>query len=246
MSEETPEVLYPRAVAGDRASRDTLILSHPAWVFRQYMSGDKQIVELLRSFFEPAAKLHIDTKLARNRSLQRRFETLDVLQDAYSSLLNRFKDPTASAMQRYKEEFDATETKKVDTFAELKAWFFRVVDNKYVDLVRFHTNEGRDPNKEVRLRDSGTASSAPGIVLQADQSTVSSIINREERNERLRREIDRLPEELRQVANLRFIDDIAVSKISDLLKIDNFSRVNSMVKKAKEILQKNLGQDFLN
>jgi DNA-directed RNA polymerase specialized sigma24 family protein len=72
------------------------------------------------------------------------------------------------------------------------------------------------------------------------------IINREERNERLRREIDRLPQELRQVANLRFIDDIAVSKISDLLKIDNFSRVSSMVKKAKEILQKNLGQDFLN
>ena len=242
LAQENPDELFCRAVAGDSQARDQLMNSFPGYVYRKYTAGDKDAVTLLWKHFEPEAK-----RLAKARTsnkLQARFDASEILSDVSLSLLKRRADPTQSELgpQNEEEELDKPKHKPIETYAQLRAWYLRIVENRLIDRIRKETNKGNDPEHEER-RGFGCSSSMQGFEPPADGSTVSQRAIRKEETARAQQAIENLPEgeeKIRSIYRLKQ-EGLTYSQIADQLGIGMISAVESSYKKAKKMIEATLG-----
>lgn len=223
MTNENPEVLFGRALVGDKEACDALMTEHPGYVFGKYKTGDKEIVDLLLRHFGPAAKKSVQRKISTN--LQSRIDASGVLQEVSCCLLKPFQG-----------QWD------VESYAQLRGWFLSVVKCRTTDLVRKENAQKNNPNKENHPEYFQDGSSFKGIVIPDDSSTVSTKLIRGETIKKVRNAIESLPEEFKEIARMRFLEQRTQTEIANT--VGSLSVVQRALRKSKEILRSRLRFDF--
>lgn len=223
MTNENPEVLFGRALVGDKEACDALMTEHPGYVFGKYKTGDKDIVDLLMRHFGPAAKKSVQGKISTN--LQSRIDASGVLQEVSYSLLK----PSQA-------QWD------VESYSQLRGWFVSIVNHRTTDAVRKEIAQKNNPAKEIDPGWYQDGCSVEEFVIPDDGSTVSTKMSREETIKKVRDEIERLPEEFKGIARMRFLEQRTQTEIANT--VGSLSVVQRALRKSKEILRSRLRSDF--
>ncbi|MDX2039315.1 MAG: sigma-70 family RNA polymerase sigma factor [Isosphaeraceae bacterium] len=102
---------------------------------------------------------------------------------------------------------------------ELLAWLRGILLNKASELHRHYQGSAkRRLGREVRIDSGGPeADSSPGISPADDAPSPSTLIHRDEEAERVRRAMDRIPEQYRQVLIWREWDEVPFKEIGERL-----------------------------
>ena len=106
-----------------------------------------------------------------------------------------------------------------------RAWFFRVLRNKCIDLLR--SRRGRTP---------APLQSEPADRGSNDPADAAS---RREQVDRLRAELDRLPDEMREIILLRDYHDLPYAEIAEVLAIPQ-GTVMSRLHRARSALRERM------
>jgi len=104
------------------------------------------------------------------------------------------------------------------TEVELLAWLRRLLKHNIGDFTRRYRATGkREASREISLQ-ADTPSAASGPPLAADTPTPSQHLMARERIEQLQDALGRLPEEYRQVINLRYQEERSFEEIGRLME----------------------------
>ncbi len=125
-------------------------------------------------------------------------------------------------------------------------WLCQLADRRIVDAWRHHFGaQKRAANREVGLEAGGTADDdRRGLVdlLSASMTTPSQAMARDQRADRLREALDRLPDEAREAIRLRYLEGLPSKEIAQRLgKTDGATRV--LLTRTLNKLQQLLGED---
>jgi RNA polymerase sigma-70 factor (ECF subfamily) len=122
---------------------------------------------------------------------------------------------------------------------ELRAWLRRLLLNNLANFARrYRDTDKRDVGREVPLQP-GSASGPPGDALPADVPSPSAEAVEHEQAAALRRALERLPEDYRQVLRWRYEEQRSFGEIAALLqKTPNAAR--KLWARALERLQKEM------
>lgn len=105
--------------------------------------------------------------------------------------------------------------KSMDTFhgeseAELNAWLFQIVRNRFANYIRDRKTQKRGGVEEP-IEDSGE-------IPDPEERPLDALVRRQ-RRERLRRALPSLPEQMRKCCILRYVDGLKYKEIADELGI---------------------------
>ena len=114
---------------------------------------------------------------------------------------------------------------RIDPNRDLKPWFYRVLRNRCIDMMR-----------SGRLRRSATLEREPSDAASSDPSQDAS---RAEELARLRRELDRLPEEMQEIIMLRDYNDLSYAEIAEVLEVPK-GTVMSRLHRARSALRERM------
>jgi RNA polymerase sigma-70 factor (ECF subfamily) len=102
-----------------------------------------------------------------------------------------------------------------DSEAELRAWLRQLLLHNLGDFSRRYQGTGkRDLAREVPLQPGSTAD---GPQVAADSATPSQVLGQAEMAEALRRALERLPEDYRQVLTWRYQEELSFEEIGQRL-----------------------------
>lgn len=114
---------------------------------------------------------------------------------------------------------------RIDPSRDLKPWFYRVLRNRCIDMMR-----------SGRLRRAASLEHEPSDAGANDPAQDAS---RAEQLAQLRRELERLPEEMREIIMLRDYNDLSYAEIAGVLEVPK-GTVMSRLHRARSALRERM------
>ncbi|HEV3262880.1 MAG TPA: sigma-70 family RNA polymerase sigma factor [Gemmataceae bacterium] len=123
--------------------------------------------------------------------------------------------------------------------AEWQAWLVAIVRNEAINVVRYWSQEERDPHREQSLKEGGPA----GLQLAADTSSPGQKAARREQATRLMAAMDRLPPDYREVIVLRNFEALSHGELAARMGRSG-EAVRQLWVRAVRRLREELGEDL--
>lgn len=185
-------------------------------LIRAAKSGDMEAWSLLDQRYRNVLSLFLRGRIPTGA--RARFDTEDVLQSAF---LSAFK------------ELDSYEYQGPGSF---KAWITRILENRLRTRLRQNATQKRDADRDQRFTDRLSSEGTRGA---RGASTPSELFASAENYARLVEAIGSLPDDLRQVVTLHFLDKKTLAQVAEELEMSE-TTVGRRVARAVELIHRRL------
>lgn len=186
---------------------------------------------------------YVETRLAQlSRNGDRRaFEELvDMYKDKIYHLAYRMLGQSAEAEDVVQETFLRVymNLDRYDENQKFSTWIYRIGTNLCIDRLR-----KRKPNYSLDAEMPDGEGSDWYSMLPSDQDTPEEELVLSEMQQQIRKAIDTLPEKYKSVVILRYLHDMSLQEIGDVLKMP-VTTVKTRVHRGREYLRKKLEPEF--
>ncbi len=199
-------------------------LSQTIRLIRKAREGDASAVDRL---FGRYSRYAVDcARQLAGEALRRKEDVEDLAQSALREVWRDFG------------RFDYRGIGSLDRFVR------KVVENKVRKKAEYWDAQRRDADLERALRPpGGDLSETKTIDLPADDLSTTQVVTRHETEERVRRAIDRLPEEHAIPLRLHFLEDLSLKEVAERLSLPSPDAARMRVQRARTALKKLLEGD---
>lgn len=183
---------------------------------------------------------HIETrlaKLARNGDRHAFAELVDLYKDKLFHLAYRMLGNAQEAEDIVQETFIRVykNLKRYDSTHKFSTWIYRIASNLCIDRLRKkrHTSYSLDADMKEGEGLDGYS------MLAADDASPEDQLALSETQQQIRQAIEKMPEKYRTVIILRYLQDLSLKEISDILDMP-VTTVKTRVHRGREYLRKRL------
>jgi RNA polymerase sigma-70 factor, ECF subfamily len=186
---------------------------------------------------------YVEARLAQlSRSGDRRaFEELvDMYKDKIYHLAYRMLSQSGESEDVVQETFLRVymNLDRYDENQKFSTWIYRIATNLCIDRLR-----KRKPNYSLDAEMPDGEGSDWYSMLPSDQETPEEELVLSETQQQIRKAIDALPEKYKSVVILRYLHDMSLQEIGDVLKMP-VTTVKTRVHRGREYLRKKLEPEF--
>jgi RNA polymerase sigma-70 factor, ECF subfamily len=179
-------------------------------------------------------------KLSRNGDRQAFEELVDMYKDKIYHLGYRMLGNSGEAEDVVQDTFLRVYTNldRYDENQKFSTWIYRIATNLCIDRLR-----KRKPNYSLDAEMPDGEGADWYSMLPADQGTPEEETVLSETQHQIRKAIDTLPEKYKSVVILRYLHDLSLQEIGDVLKMP-VTTVKTRVHRGREFLRKKLEPEF--
>jgi RNA polymerase sigma-70 factor (ECF subfamily) len=179
-------------------------------------------------------------KLARNGDRGAFAELLELYKDKIYHLAYRMLNNKHEAEDAVQETFLRVYTNlhRYDEQQKFSTWIFRIATNHCIDRLRKRKHSAYSLDAEMPDGEGNDYYS----MLPGNEDTPEKQIVLSETQQQIRKAIDGLPEKYKSVVILRYLQDMSLQEISDVLDMP-VTTVKTRVHRGREYLRKKLEQD---
>jgi len=188
---------------------------------------------------------YVETRLAKlSRGGDRRAfaELVELYKDKLYHLAYRMLNQSHEAEDIVQETFLRVYTNlhRYDETQKFSTWIYRIATNLCIDRLR-----KRKPNYSLDAEMPEGEGADWYSLLPSDQATPESEVVLSEMQEHIRAAIDTLPEKYKSVVILRYLHDMSLQEIGDVLGMP-VTTVKTRVHRGREFLRKKLEPEYGN
>ncbi len=175
-------------------------------------------------------------KLARNGDLRAFAELVDLYKDKIYQLAYRMLGNPHEAEDVVQETFLRvyTHLERYDETQKFSTWIYRIGTNLCIDRLR---RRRASYSLDAEITD-GDGLDGYDLLPSKEQTPEAHLIL-SETQERVRRAIDTLPEKYKSIVILRYLHDLSLQEISDILRMP-VTTIKTRVHRGREYLRKKL------
>lgn len=179
-------------------------------------------------------------KLSRNGDRQAFEELVDMYKDKIYHLGYRMLGNSGEAEDVVQDTFLRVYTNldRYDENQKFSTWIYRIATNLCIDRLR-----KRKPSYSLDAEMPDGEGADWYSMLPADQETPEEETLLSETQHQIRKAIDTLPEKYKSVVILRYLHDLSLQEIGDVLKMP-VTTVKTRVHRGREFLRKKLEPEF--
>ncbi len=193
-------------------------------------NSDKELIIAIKD-----GKQHLFTELIE------RYSGL-MITIAYGIVDNQ-EDAEEIVQDSFMKAFSGLENFRGD--AQFKTWLQRIVINVAHNKFHWNRRRGKDVNQSLTVIDSENNEFGQGEMAIADSKyKPDSVIEQSERNNRVVRSFEQLPDNLREVMVLRHLEDLPYDEIAEIVQC-KVGTVKSRISRGREMLKKILKEVML-
>lgn len=122
-----------------------------------------------------------------------------------------------------------------DQKRKFSTWLFRIATNLCIDRIR-----KKKPDYYLDANVPGTEGLTMYSQIAADEELPEDVVERMETQERIQYEISRLPDKYRTVIVLRYLEELPLKEISDILELP-LGTVKTRIHRGRGVLRKQMG-----
>ncbi|WJH36450.1 RNA polymerase sigma factor SigW [Paenibacillus aurantius] len=179
-------------------------------------------------------------KLARTGDRRAFAELVDLYKDKMYHLAYRMLGQSHEAEDIVQETFLRVYTNldRYDVNQKFSTWIYRIATNLCIDRLR-----KRKPNYSLDAEMPEGEGADWYSLLASDQPSPESEVMLSETQEHIRRAIDSLPDKYKSVVILRYLQDLSLQEIGDVLDMP-VTTVKTRVHRGREFLRKKLESEY--
>lgn len=179
-------------------------------------------------------------KLSRNGDRGAFAELVELYKDKLFHLGLRMLGQTHEAEDIVQETFLRvyTNLQRYDEHQKFSTWIYRIATNLCIDRLR-----KRKPNYSLDAEIPDGEGSDWYSMLSSDQAGPDTVFILSETQQHIRDAIDALPEKYKSVVILRYLQDLSLQEISDILNMP-VTTVKTRVHRGREFLRKKLELEY--
>lgn len=179
-------------------------------------------------------------KLSRNGDRHAFEELVDMYKDKIYHLGYRMLNQSGDAEDVVQETFLRVymNLDRYDENQKFSTWIYRIATNLCIDRLR-----KRKPNYSLDAEMPDSEGSDWYSTLPSDQETPEEELVLSETQQQIRKAIETLPEKYKSVVILRYLHDMSLQEIGDVLQMP-VTTVKTRVHRGREFLRKKLEPEF--
>jgi RNA polymerase sigma-70 factor (ECF subfamily) len=176
-------------------------------------------------------------KLARNGDRGAFSELVDLYKDKIYHLAYRMLNNKHEAEDAVQETFLRvfTNLHRYDENQKFSTWIFRIATNHCIDRLRKRKHTAYSLDAQMQDNDGNDYYS----LLPSNEETPEKLVVLSETQEQIRKAIESLPEKYKSVVILKYLHDMSLQEISDVLDMP-VTTVKTRVHRGREFLRKKL------
>ena len=150
-------------------------------------------------------------------------------------ILNNQEDAEEVVQDAFVKAFNGLEAFRGDS--QFKTWLQRIVINVAHNKFHWNRRRGKELTQSLTVDDDENSDRQLELAVADSKYKPDSVIEQSERNNRVVRSFEKLPDNLREVMVLRHLEDLSYDEIAEIVQC-KVGTVKSRISRGREMLKK--------